>query len=123
MLNSGRQTCQATYFYSRLEPVPIYALFAFFAVGPKRRFSVHMLQLPVHGGRSRPGRSGGQGWFHTDHEYEFWRQFGLRATFSKQWFAWSDTCGGEIAEGEDDLLILASTVVIDLACHADQQRR
>ena len=59
----------------------------------------------------------------TDHEYEFWRQSGLRATVSKQWFAWSDTCGVEIAEGEDDLLILASTVVIDLACQADQQRR
>ena len=59
----------------------------------------------------------------TDHEYEFWRQFGLRATVSKQWFAWSDTCAVEIVGGEDDLLILASTVVIDLACQADQQRR
>ena len=59
----------------------------------------------------------------TDHEYEFWRQSGLRATVSKQWFAWSDTYGVEIAEGEDDILILASTVVIDMACHADQQRR
>jgi uncharacterized protein YxjI len=59
----------------------------------------------------------------TDHEYEFWRQSGLRATVSKQWFAWSDTYGVEIAEGEDDILILASTVVIDMACHGDQQRR
>jgi uncharacterized protein YxjI len=59
----------------------------------------------------------------TDHEYEFWRQAALRATVSKQWFAWSDTYGMDIAEGEDDILILASTVVIDMACHADQQRR
>ena len=59
----------------------------------------------------------------TDHEYEFWRQSGLRATVSKQWFAWSDTYGVDIAEGEDDILILASTVVIDMACHADHQRR
>ena len=59
----------------------------------------------------------------TDHEYELWRQSGLRATVSKQWFAWSDTYGVDIAEGEDDILILASTVVIDMACHGDQQRR
>ena len=59
----------------------------------------------------------------TDHEYEFWRQSGLRATVSKQLFAWSDTYGVDIAEGEDDILILASTVVVDMACHGDQQRR
>jgi uncharacterized protein YxjI len=59
----------------------------------------------------------------TDHEYEFWRHSGLRATVSKQWFAWTDTYGVEIAEGEDDILILASTVVIDMACHGDGRRR
>ena len=58
----------------------------------------------------------------ADHEYEFWRQSGLSATVSKQWFAWSDTYGVDIAEGEDDVLILASTVVIDMACHGVQQR-
>jgi uncharacterized protein YxjI len=58
----------------------------------------------------------------TDHEYELWRQSGLRATVSKQWFAWSDTYGVDIAEGEDDVLILASTVVIDMACHGDNRR-
>ena len=35
----------------------------------------------------------------TDPEYEFWRQSGLRATVSKQWFAWSDTCAVEIVGG------------------------
>jgi uncharacterized protein YxjI len=50
----------------------------------------------------------------TDHEYEFWRQSCLRATVSKQWFAWSDTYGVDIADGEDDILILASTVVVDM---------
>ena len=59
----------------------------------------------------------------TGHEYEFWRQSGLRATVSKQWFTWADTYGVDIAEGEDDILILASTVVIDMACHGDHQRR
>lgn len=43
------------------------------------------------------------------------------ATVSKQWFAWTDTYGVEIASGEDDVLILASTVVIDMACHEDQR--
>ena len=39
------------------------------------------------------------------------------ATVSKQWFSWTDTYGVDVAEGEDDILILAATVVIDLACH------
>jgi uncharacterized protein YxjI len=52
-----------------------------------------------------------------DHEYTFTRGDSLVATASKQWFAWTDTYGVEISEGEDDVLILASVVVIDLACH------
>jgi len=28
----------------------------------------------------------------------------------------------EITEGEDDVLILASTVVIDMICHGDKKR-
>ncbi|TAK17755.1 MAG: hypothetical protein EPO35_02470 [Acidobacteria bacterium] len=53
----------------------------------------------------------------TDHEYAFNRASGVAATVSKQWFAWSDTYGVDVREGEDDILILASTVVIDMACH------
>ena len=52
-----------------------------------------------------------------DHEYVFNRAHGQVAAVSKQWFAWTDTYGVDIAEGEDDLLILAATVVIDMACH------
>jgi uncharacterized protein YxjI len=55
-----------------------------------------------------------------DYEYEFQRGGQTVATVSKRWFAFSDTYGVEIAPGEDDILILASTVVIDLACHGDQ---
>ena len=36
---------------------------------------------------------------------------------SKQWFSWTDTYGVEIAPDQDDVLLLASTVVIDMACH------
>lgn len=56
----------------------------------------------------------------TDHEYVFTRNGSLVATVSKQWFSWSDTYGVDIREGEDDVLILASTVVIDMACHGDR---
>jgi uncharacterized protein YxjI len=56
-----------------------------------------------------------------DHEYEFIRGTKRVASVSKQWFSWSDTYGVEITDAEDDLLVLASTVVIDMACHGDRQ--
>lgn len=56
-----------------------------------------------------------------DHEYVFNREGNPVAEVSKQWFSWSDTYGVDIAEGEEDILILASTVVIDMACHADKK--
>jgi uncharacterized protein YxjI len=52
------------------------------------------------------------------HEYTFRRGERVVAHVSKQWFAWTDTYGVDIADGEDDILILASTVVIDMACHS-----
>jgi len=55
----------------------------------------------------------------TDHEYSFGRHGQLVATASKQWFSWTDSYGVDIAPGEDDVLILACTVVIDMACHED----
>jgi uncharacterized protein YxjI len=56
-----------------------------------------------------------------DHEYQFRRGDRVVASVSKQWFAWTDTYGVEVAPGEDDVLILASAVVIDLACHGDRR--
>ena len=56
-----------------------------------------------------------------DHEYAFNRAQRPVAAVSKQWFSWTDTYGVEIAEGEDDVLILAATVVIDMACHEKNQ--
>ena len=53
----------------------------------------------------------------TDHEYEIARNGRPVAQISKQWFTWADTYGVDIAEGEDPVLILASTVVIDMCCH------
>jgi uncharacterized protein YxjI len=57
-----------------------------------------------------------------DMEYSFTRGNQTVAEVSKRWFAWNDTYGVEIADGEDDVLILASTVVIDMICHADDKR-
>ena len=58
----------------------------------------------------------------TEHEYEFERAGRTVATVSKRWFAWTDTYGVDVAEGEDDILILASSVVIDLSCHEKTHR-
>jgi uncharacterized protein YxjI len=57
-----------------------------------------------------------------DHEYTFDRNGRQVARVSKAWFALRDTYGVDIAKDEDDVLILASTVVIDMACHADRKR-
>jgi uncharacterized protein YxjI len=57
-----------------------------------------------------------------DHEYTFERGGRPVATVSKKWFSLRDTYGIDIAPGENDVLILASAVVIDLCCHADEKR-
>jgi uncharacterized protein YxjI len=59
----------------------------------------------------------------TDHEYVFRRGERAVATVSKRWFAFGDTYGIEIAEGEDPVLLLACAVVIDQACHPDDGKR
>lgn len=56
-----------------------------------------------------------------DHEYEFRRGDSVVATVTKQWITLRDTYSIDIADGEDDVLILASAVVIDEACHPDDQ--
>jgi uncharacterized protein YxjI len=58
-----------------------------------------------------------------DHEYVFTRGGRDVATVSKRWFALADTYGVEVADGEDDVLILASAVVVDQACHRDDGKR
>jgi uncharacterized protein YxjI len=53
----------------------------------------------------------------TDHEYEVTRGDEPVAQISKEWFTFADTYGVDIDEGEDQVLVLAATVVIDLCCH------
>ena len=50
-----------------------------------------------------------------DHEYTFSRGDHTVATVSKRYFSWTDTYGVDIAQGEDDVLLLACTVVVDMA--------
>ena len=57
----------------------------------------------------------------TDHEYTFKCGTAQVAQVSKSWFSLTDSYGVNIADGQDDVLVLASTVVIDMACHADQK--
>lgn len=59
----------------------------------------------------------------TDHEYVFRRGESPVASVSKRWFTWIDTYGVEVNEGEDDVLMLASAVVVDLACHENRRGR
>jgi uncharacterized protein YxjI len=56
-----------------------------------------------------------------DHEYTFVRGEREVARVSKRWFSLADTYAIDIDEGEDDALILASAVVIDLVSHPDQK--
>jgi uncharacterized protein YxjI len=58
-----------------------------------------------------------------DHEYTIERHNSVIAQISKRWFSWTDTYGVDIADGEDDVLLLASAVVIDMVCHQDTKQR
>jgi uncharacterized protein YxjI len=53
----------------------------------------------------------------VNHEYKIERGRTTVAVVSKKWFRVRDTYGVEIHEGEDALLILAITVVIDMMAH------
>jgi uncharacterized protein YxjI len=57
-----------------------------------------------------------------DHEYDFVLHDRVVAKVSKAWLTFADTYGVDTLSGVDDLLILASTVVIDAACHPDDRR-
>ena len=58
-----------------------------------------------------------------DHEYVFTRGDREVARVSKRGFSVRDTYGVEITDGEDDVLILASAVVVDQICHRDDGER
>jgi uncharacterized protein YxjI len=53
----------------------------------------------------------------VDHEYEIEQDGDTIATVSKRWFRVRDTYGIEIADGADDVLLLAVAVCIDAMSH------
>jgi uncharacterized protein YxjI len=52
-----------------------------------------------------------------DHEYTIEHDRGRAAEVSKRWFRVADTYGVEVAPGENDVLILAATAVVDTMAH------
>jgi uncharacterized protein YxjI len=56
-----------------------------------------------------------------DHEFTIRRGDQVVATVSKRWFSMRDTYAVDVAAGQDDLLLLASVLALDLA--EDQERK
>jgi len=56
----------------------------------------------------------------VDHEYTIERDGDKVAEISKRWFRVRDTYGVEVMPGENDILILAATAVIDTMAHPDR---
>ncbi len=57
-----------------------------------------------------------------EHEFTISRQGQVVATVSKQWISLTATYGVDIAPGEDDVLLLASVLALDLAEDAERER-
>jgi uncharacterized protein YxjI len=53
----------------------------------------------------------------VDHEYTIERDGTKVAEVSKRWFRARDTYGVEVAPGQNDVLVLASTAIIDTMAH------
>jgi len=55
-----------------------------------------------------------------NYEYEFERKNQIVATVSRKYWSWTDTYGVDIADGEDDISILAAVTVVSL-CNQDDK--
>lgn len=58
-----------------------------------------------------------------EHEYTITRADDVVATVSKRWLSLTETYGVDIAPGEDDVLILATVLALDLAQDRERQER
>lgn len=58
-----------------------------------------------------------------EHEYTITRSGQVIATVSKRWFSLTDAYGVDIAPYQDDVLILASVLALDLAEDRERERR
>ncbi len=57
-----------------------------------------------------------------EHEFVFERQGRQVASVSKKVWAWSDSYGVDIVDGEDDVAILCACIVIDQVLHDDDEK-
>lgn len=57
-----------------------------------------------------------------DHEYTIKQGRTRVAEVSKKWFSFTDTYGVEIDPGQNEILILAVAVAIDMMAHPDQKK-
>jgi uncharacterized protein YxjI len=91
-----------------------------FAVVKKELFSPfqHTFNVDVPG----PDDLKAEGNF-LDMEYKFTRAGNVIASVTKQWLKASDTYEVAIDDAEDQILLLACTVIIDMSCHGDGRRR
>ena len=58
-----------------------------------------------------------------DHEYSIKQGWNKVAEVSKKWFRLTDTYGVEIDSGQNDILILAIAVAIDMMAHDDDDKK
>jgi uncharacterized protein YxjI len=97
----------------------IYRSGQLYATVKKHLFTFFHCKFEVDGPGSNDFEAGGD---FTDHEYQITGPLGPVAHVSKRWFALSDTYGVDISDGQDDVLLLATAVVIDLICHQDKKK-
>lgn len=57
-----------------------------------------------------------------DHEYSIKQGWSKVAEISKKWFRLTDTYGVEVDPGQNDILILAVAVAIDMMAHNDDKK-
>jgi uncharacterized protein YxjI len=57
-----------------------------------------------------------------DHEYTIKQGREKVAEISKKWFRLTDTYGVEIDEGQNDILILAIAIAVDMMAHPDEKK-
>ena len=58
-----------------------------------------------------------------DHEYSIMQKRSKVAEVSKKWLSLTDTYGVEIDEGQNDILILALAIAIDMMSHDEDSKR
>ncbi len=58
-----------------------------------------------------------------NHEYSIKQGWNKVAEISKRWFSLTDTYGVEIEAGQNDILILAVAIAIDMMAHDDDKKK